>query len=157
MVATARLLNEHGIRLGDRLRPVRLPCTDGRSRTVADSPAVQVVTFSTSGDCSASIRHLSGLEEIWRGRRLAPGQVDQFFVTYTLPARQAEVLAQYAATGTRPVCIDQGGMLWTAHDISHTPVTVLLGHGRIIYAHDAPLDSPDARAEFVHAITVLAR
>jgi hypothetical protein len=135
----------HGMKTGDLIAPQTLPCSDGAARALGAPQRVQLVTFSTASDCTECDRHLNGLEELYRQKAL-PG--DAIIVTYAPPARQTEVLAAYLARTARPVCFDERGALWTAHDISHTPVTALIRNGEVVYLDDAPLETPHDLARF---------
>lgn len=148
------LLFEHGLRVGRMIAPVTLECSDGRVRTLGAGRTVQLITFSTAGECSECSRHLRGLEQLYRTRQL-PGM--QFVVAYAPPARQTALLAAYQTYTSRPICFDATGALWKAYDISHTPVTALIRDGRIRYLDDAPLESPAELAAFRRAVLAGAR
>lgn len=143
------LLFEHGLRVGQMIAPLTLECSDGRVRTLGGGNAVQLVTFSTAGECSECNRHLSGLEQLYRTHQL-PGV--QFVVAYAPPARQTALLAAYQPYTSRPICFDATGALWKAYDISHTPVTALIRNSRVRYLDDAPLESPAELAAFRRAV-----
>jgi hypothetical protein len=130
-----------------------LSCSDGRSRELAAADSVQLVTFWTVNDCSTCSRHLEGLETAWRKAEIS---LDQFVVTYETGARRPEVLRIHQAGSTRPLCIDTAAKFWDKYDIRHTPVTILIGNGRVVYMNDLPLDSDGSREGFVRKVIQLS-
>jgi len=46
------------------------------------------------------------------------------------------------------VCIDRKGVLWDSLNVSHTPFSVIVRNGRIIYLHDAALTSAAVGEQF---------
>lgn len=132
-------LNEHGLRLRHVIGPTAVSCTDGRTRTVGGRGALQLITFSAASDCSDCERHLMGLKREYGGDPKLG--IDQFFVTYGPADRRVDILGQYRARTAEPVCMNDGASLWHQQNISHTPFTILVRNGRILYIDDAPLDT----------------
>lgn len=139
----------HGLSSGDVIALQNMRCADGVVRKLGASEQLQLVTFSTVSDCAECDRHLNGLEQLYREHKL-PGEA--LIVTYAPPARQAEIVTAYRVRTSRPICFDETGALWTAHDISHTPVTVLIRNGKVLYLDDAPLETEQEVAQFRHAL-----
>lgn len=132
-------VNEHGVRTGDIIAPFAVQCTDGVRRIIGGASEVQLVTISAESDCSECELHITGLDALYRARRIP---IDAFVVTYMPRSLRADVLAAYHARTAMPICIDSGAVLWHQTRVSHTPVTVLLKGGRISYVDDSPLNSP---------------
>jgi hypothetical protein len=148
------LLNDHGVKIGDAIARVNAPCSDGKIRQVGDTAIQQVVTLTSADDyCSECDRHLSGLDEAWRHVEI---KSEHIYLTYASKARQVEVLKAYHAKTGAPICFDEAGVIWQTNRITHTPVTLLLQHGRVVYAHDAPLDDSLRRASFVRDVSRMA-
>lgn len=148
------LLNAHGIELGDTVPKVMLACTDGKRRLVGSDTRLQLVTFSTMSDCSACTPHLAGLDALWQANRLPA--VDQLVVAYAPTGQRTTALKAYGSRTPRPVCFDTSGVYWSAESISHTPVTVLLSRGVVVYEHDAPLGTDEERQRLIRDIDKLA-
>jgi hypothetical protein len=145
------LLYEHGIAVGDMVEPITVPCSDSTQRVVADTTSLQLVTITSVDDyCAECHRHLLGLDAVARLTQLGD---TGFFLTYAPPARQAEIVKAYRAKTSQPVCFDQVGAMWEKYNLRHTPVTLLLLRGRVVYAHDTPLDDSTSRADMVAAIS----
>jgi hypothetical protein len=139
----------HGLSTGDVIAVQRMPCADGVVRTIGSSERVQLVTFSTTGDCTQCDRHLMGLEQLYR-QRILPDEA--MIVMYAPPARQVEVLAGFRMRTARPICFDETGALWTVHDISYTPFTALIRNGQVVYLDDAPLETDQDLLAFRDAV-----
>lgn len=56
-----------------------------------------------------------------------------------------------------PVCIDEVGVLWNSLNVSHTPFTVLVENGRIIYLEDRNLARLNRQEEFLADLARLIR
>ena len=140
----SHVINDHKIRVGDTLSAVTVDC-NGTRRIVGRPGSVQLVTFSTKGDCTACLPHLAGLEQVLERRALA---IETFHVTYASNAELASVREAYRAITHRAVCVDEHATLWDKYNISHTPVTVLLRSGEVVYMHDMPLVSDAAQKTF---------
>ncbi|HEY4304668.1 MAG TPA: hypothetical protein VGM82_09385 [Gemmatimonadaceae bacterium] len=147
-------LVDHGLISGQLMVSPQLDCSDDSSRSIGERAGVQLLTFSNSGDCSECDRHWFGLEKLSRDNALA---VPPFIVSFASQAQRAEAALQYAAWSRQPVCFDESGVLWSRYNISHTPVTVLLSHGRILYLNDAPLVDSVAASQFRDTIAALAK
>jgi hypothetical protein len=130
----------------EELLKSEIACSDGTTRAVGDSTAVQIITFASAGDCLSCGTHAAGLDSI----RLSGAVAGDFFtVAYAPQPQQAEVQHALAARSGNAICFDPLGRYWSAHDLSRTPVTVLVIHGHIAYVHDKHLDTEFAKSEFV--------
>lgn len=144
-------LLDHGLRIGTHLQRVVVGCENGTDRRTAPAVGIQLITFSSVGDCSECDRHWRGLDVYARSR---PPAIDQFVVALVSSASEEALSASYHARTTLPVCFDEDGVLWSSHNLSHTPVTALVVNGTIAYLDDAQLDRDgdvDAFAEAIQA------
>ena len=140
-----RLLNAHGLAVGDRIEPVAVSCTDGGTSTVGRPEAVELLTLSTPDDCLTCVPHLAGLDTLTQAGALP----EQNYIVAWVPEPQREGAKRvYQALSMRDVCFDVKGALWSNYDVQHTPVTLLLRNRQIVYMHDAPLNSAAARRRF---------
>jgi hypothetical protein len=142
----SHVINQHVIKVGDVITPTRLRCHAGADRIVANPSEIQLITFSTPNDCSACVPHLAGLEEVLKR---APVHIDNFYVSWAPPAETTSAIASYRAFSNRAVCFDEAGALWDTYNISHTPITVVLRRGQIVYMHDMPLTKPEPQEIFL--------
>ena len=143
---SSHVANDHKISVGDSIAPLALTCAGGATRVVADPAKVQLVTVSTASDCSTCLSHLAGLENILEHD---PIHIETFYVSWVPPEQQRGAMIAYHTVTTRLVCFDERGVLWDKYNVSHTPVTVLLRHGRIVYMHDMPLISEPSQQTFL--------
>lgn len=138
------------LRIGERLLAMDLECTDNITRRIGDSTAHPVlVTFATASDCFACGIHAPGLDSIRRSGSLG---IDFATVVYASASQQTGVVRSLASLSSNPVCFDTRGDLWRAHDLSRTPVTVLILRGTIAHIHDSGLEMPSQRSSFIEAI-----
>lgn len=138
------------LRIGDRLKVADLECTDDISRRIGDSTAHPVlVTFATASDCFACGIHAPGLDSIRQSGSL---DVDFATVVYASVQQQSGVVRSLASMSSNAVCFDTHGDLWRAHDLSRTPVTILILRGAIAHIHDSGLETPSQRSGFIVAI-----
>ena len=126
-----------------------IACSDGTRRGIGDSTVVQLITFASAGDCLSCGTHAAGLDSI---RLSGVLDADFFTVAYAPQPQQDEIRHALAFRSGNAVCFDPAGKYWSAHDLSRTPVTVLVIHGRIAYVHDKNLDADIARTEFVREV-----
>ncbi|MEA3244534.1 MAG: hypothetical protein U9Q74_00110 [Gemmatimonadota bacterium] len=112
------------------------------------------MTFTTPGDCSACQPHLAGLDLLDRSQAWP---VPHIYVSYTTKATRNGASREYKRVLHEPVCWDEGGALWTANDIRHTPVTALLRDGYVVLLHDAPLAAHTAMQRLLDTIAVVGR
>ena len=146
--AVGSLRKTHGIAIGNRLTPIRLPCSDGLNRTVGAGK--QLVTFARLEDyCELCHHHLWGVAELWRENNLGAEPV---LVAYVPSTRRAEAIREFRNVPGASLCFDEGGVLWRQNHLVETPFTVLLIDGRIAYASDAPLDIAAERVAFLHSL-----
>jgi len=138
--------NYHGFHAGDSVPPTMVRCASGRTRTVGAVGALQLITLSTPGDCSSCLAHLAGLEAIARNYRAAG---DDYVVAWSPGASLSGIQRTYAITPSRDVCLDSAGALWDRLDIQHTPVSVVLSSGRIVYMTDKALSSEASQARLM--------
>jgi hypothetical protein len=151
---TPEVLVQHGLQVGDSIATVSLRCADGIPRVIAPKLQLQLITFSTLGDCSACHAHISGLESLLRSGRIS---VNHLYVSFAATSEQPSAIRAYRLVTNQPVCWDGEGSLWDRYHISHTPVTVLLDGGSIVFMNDVPLTSADAQQRFVEALTYFER
>lgn len=137
------------IQSGQLLLRSVLACSDGKHRNIGGANDTQIITFATSNDCLTCGTHAAGLDLIRRTDQL---HIGFFTVAYAAPAQEAMVIRSLAAETSNPVCFDAVGRYWLSHDLSHTPLTVVVQNGRIIYLHDTALDTDSARTKFVRAV-----
>lgn len=149
---TSHVDNDHGFHVGDSVAQATFECLKTPERTIGTVGSLQLVTFSTSADCSMCIAHLSGLEAIAKERR---GPPDDFIVTWSPKGSMAEIARNYTAASSRDVCVDRTGALWDELNIQHTPVTVVLGSGRIMYMNDRALVSDSSQIRFLDDLAAL--
>lgn len=148
----SRAYMEHGVTLGQAVPLTPLSCSDSTARRVGDPDALQMITFATSYDgCTVCNLHLKSLGSI-RWRQLP--DVDPFIVAWG-PSRKRLVQLESGLSDTLgltfpSVCIDRKGVLWDSLNVSHTPFSVIVRNGRIIYLHDADL-TPAAVGEQFYA------
>lgn len=142
----SHVANDHKITVGDSIAPLAVNCAGGATRVVADPAKVQLVTVSTASDCSACLTHLAGLESVLAQD---PIHIETFYVSLVPRDQQQGAMIAYHTVTSRLVCFDERGVLWDKYNISHTPVTVLLRHGRIAYMHDMPLVSEPQQQTFL--------
>jgi hypothetical protein len=150
------LLMDHHLVRGMSIDETRLPCSDGQTRVLGPRDALQLVTFTTVGDCSACQPHLAGVAALAKSRL----GVNHLFVTYAGRTEVGTVKRAYAEITSDPICWDETGQLWDHYRISHTPVTVLLRSGVIVYLNDGPLTDHENAARFeanVHYFVVAYR
>jgi hypothetical protein len=153
--ARAQLLYEHGIDVGDKLDAISVACSDAAQRTFAEAKRLQLVTLSSVDDyCAECDRHLRGLDAVSKRAEMSH---DAFILTYGAPARHVDIVTAYAPKTNRPVCFDETGRVWERHDLRHTPLTLLLWSGQVVYAHDGPLDDSTVQGKVARAITDFRR
>lgn len=150
----SRLVFKRSMHPGDSLSQLRLPCSDGLTRTVGVAGAHQLVTFASLGDCDKCALHPVALDMIWRSKRLA---VDLFTVALAVPKQRAAVTRAMASATQRPVCFDSLGTFWRRHDLEHTPVTFLLRGTQILYISDEPFADSISQEAFVDTLRRLLR
>lgn len=141
MLTISRAYMEHGVALGQAVPLTPLSCSDSTARRVADPDALQMITFATTNDdCTVCNLHLKSLGGV-RWNDLP--ELEPFIVAWgTSRKRLAQLesgLSDTLGLTFPPVCIDQKGVLWDSLNVSHTPFSVILRNGRIIYLHDATL------------------
>lgn len=136
---------DHGVRVGTAMSSRALACTDKVQRRLAPSQGLQLATFTSLGDCSACMPHLQGIARLVRSNVVPMGHV---FVVYAPQENWWTTLRAYRRIGADPVCWDPSGYVWSRYGIAHTPVTVLLRDGVIVYVHDGPLDLGPTRQRF---------
>lgn len=152
----SRALSEHGVVLGQAVPEVALGCSDGVTRHIGEKGAYQLVTFATPFDCVMCNLHIASLGDVpWN----------------TLPELDPIVVAWSPAKSDRdhlsvgggdepvmfPVCIDEAGVLWDSLNVSHTPFTVLVEDGRVIYLEDRNLARLNRQEEFLADLARLIR
>ncbi len=138
------------IQLADDLVSRKLSCSDGVSRDAGKFNATPVlITFVSSGDCLSCGTHAPGLEAV---RKSGAIKAEFFTVAYASSQEQPAVLRSLNAMSTNPVCFDAEGFFWRAHDLTRTPVTLLVVAGKIRMVHDKSLDSPEQRRSFIQAV-----
>jgi len=146
------LLQGHGgLTAGIAITKVRLTCDDGVQRVLGEDE-VQLVTFTTPGDCSSCQSHLAGLELMTRHRQMP---LDHYFVAYAPRSTRTVDLRAYRRLVTGRLCWDEHGALWDRHNVSHTPVTALMRHDTVLLLHDAPLLAADARRALAESVAAL--
>jgi hypothetical protein len=145
-VPQSHVVNAHGLAVGDSIEPLALTCREGGDRRIAAPNEVQLITLSTAGDCSACLTHLAGLEQLLVTKQVT---APQFYVSWATTAQIPSAMIAYRATTIRPVCFDTSGTLWDSHNVSHTPVTVVIRNGRVLYMHDMPLISASSQRQFL--------
>lgn len=128
---------DHGVHAGTALTPLSLDCSDGRKRMVGDPNASHVVTLATSGDCAQCNRHWQGITALFE-RNAARGH--QYAIVNAPPSHTAEATAHMRGYSDIPVCFDTAGVLWSNHNVSHTPVTLVVQNGRVVYVNGEALD-----------------
>jgi hypothetical protein len=128
---------EHGIHPGEQMVAASLSCMTGGERTLADPSAVQVVTFATPYDCSACSPHMALVPRVLRRVNAS----DRAFVVVWAPNRASLAHSLGRARSELPVCLDEKGVYWDRHNIQHTPFTVVIDHGRVVYTNDATLQN----------------
>lgn len=143
----------HGL-LHQRAPALALACSDSVARTIGEQGGTQLLTFSAAGDCASCSKHLGGLAELL-ARAPVPG-MEAFVVLYANPSDFGQALATLRAYTTLPVCHDAAGALWTRLPIEYTPVTVALQRGRVAYATDVDLDTPERIGRVARDISALA-
>lgn len=144
----------HGLRVGDTITPVQLPCSDGQSRLLGATSRSELVTFATASDCASCSLVLHGLDTVWRER---PRGLEMFFVSYTDVHSEPAALRSFTAETAQPVCFDTTGQLWRRYDISHTPFTLFVHSGVVVFGYDQGLDSPTEQQNFANAVRAHVR
>lgn len=152
-VVTSQVDNAHGFKVGDSLAPFHVQCLKDSDKILAKPGVTQLVTFSTAGDCSTCMSHLSGLEAV---SRAGGGPPQNFIVTWSRGQSVPEIARLYSSRPGRDVCLDSLGQAWDSLNIQHTPVTVLLISGRVAFMTDKGLTSDSSRARFISDIAGLA-
>lgn len=143
----------HGIAIGQVIEGTTFACSDSTDRTVAGRSARQIITLANASDfCSECDRHLTGLDAI---AAALSRDADRFLLTYASPARTSEVLNVFKSKTRLPVCFDASGAFWRRYDISHTPVTIVLRDGMVVYAYDGPLDDSIAQLHFARGAAAM--
>lgn len=146
----SRAYMEHGVALGQAVPLTPLSCSDSTTRRVGDPNAIQMITFATTYDgCTICNLHLKSLGGV-RWKELP--KLEPFIVAWgPSPKRLAQLESGVSDTLglTFPsVCIDRKGVLWDSLNVSHTPFSVIVRNGRIIYLHDAALTSAAVGEQF---------
>ncbi len=143
----------HGIEIGQQVQPTSVRCGDGEQREVGTKDRIQIVTFATPYDCYTCSAHLGGLPE---SKVLRSSHVEAFVVVWApqskLATREFKKISEKYT-----VCVDERGALWDAHAISHTPVTVALRGGEVVYLNDQPLIQPEKLKQFESDLTPITR
>ncbi len=140
---------EHGLAPGAALTAIRLPCLPHGARILGARGQTQIVTFVTPFDCSACAPHLAAIPELVRRAGAASSA---FLVAWAPnPATISRGLDTPAGAGL-PVCVDRTGSLWDRYDLLHTPFTVVVRNGVVVYVNDATFPSAASRAEFVEDV-----
>lgn len=146
--ASSRTGDRHGLELGQRLSKVIIDCPSGRL-VLAGASDTQLITLATLRDCSACEAHMIGLDELKRQGRLPP---DEYLVVWPQPGTSAHELEGYTRQTARRVCVDSAGHFWDRFNVQHTPVTLVVKDGRIVYLDDRPLLSGPSIAAFLTGI-----
>jgi hypothetical protein len=133
------------VALGQVIGPILVDC-DGQPDWLGSAEQTQLITFATAKDCSSCETHMSGLNDL-RGKDSLP--VKDMVVLWAEPGTASSELARARAHSNRRVCSDVRGEAWDHYNLQHTPVTLVLQHGRILYLHDGPLISTEDRTQFV--------
>ncbi|MBL0938581.1 MAG: hypothetical protein IBJ03_06790 [Gemmatimonadaceae bacterium] len=136
----------HGIAIDAQIEETSLDCGDEGTRQLAPRSGVQLITFSTPYDCSACTPHLAALDSLKKQGMLPEGDA---MVLWAPGENLDHEVGMVRGKTHRTVCVDQKGMMWDRHDLQHTPVTVLLVDGRVVYMNDRLLDSESQRAAFL--------
>jgi hypothetical protein len=139
-----------GIVVGDSIAPFPVTCAKAGNRPVSAAGMVQLVTFSTPGDCSTCVPHLRGLADM---ASAGDGPRDNFIVVYAPGQEIPELTRQYG--DVRDVCVDRAGHAWEALPLERTPVTVLLLSGRVALVTDRGLLSDSSKAAFLADVSRL--
>jgi hypothetical protein len=139
---------QHGMKLGDRLDAVSLPCADGVRRIVGTGR--QLITFARPDDyCESCYHHLLGVSALWRS---VSKEDELLLVVYAPPSRRIAAEREYRTVTGAPLCFDEEGILWNRHRLVTTPFTVLVLDGKIVYASDVPLDDSAQKATFLRDV-----
>lgn len=136
---------DHGVRVGTAMSSRALTCTDKKRRLLAPSQGLQLATFTSISDCSVCMPHLEGMARLVRSKVVS---IEHVFVVYAPQENGWTILRAYQRIGAEPVCWDPSGYVWSRYGIAHTPVTLLLRDGMIVYVHDGPLDPGPATERF---------
>jgi hypothetical protein len=147
----ARANMEHGISPGDVLTSAQVSCMSGPDRQVAAKHQVQVVTFATPFDCSACTPHMVGVPRVLQ----QVGEEQNGFVVVWSPNRRMLQHSLGTAESDLPVCVDEKGVFWDRYDIQHTPFTVVIDDGRVVYTTDAVFTNRDTEEKFARDLRVL--
>ena len=146
----SRADNAHGVHLGQRMGPLTVQCPAGA--LVVGAPAqTQLITFATESDCWACQAHIAGMEAIYQSGAVS---VTNAVVFWTPRGERRDPRVVHARPNARPVCLDDAAALFDRYGIEHTPVTVLLRDGRVLYMHDRPLASVTAQSKVVSDLQV---
>ncbi|MBB4635175.1 TlpA family protein disulfide reductase [Longimicrobium terrae] len=147
----AKASMEHGISPGDAVASVKVPCMSGPDREVAEKNKLQVVTFATPYDCSACTPHMAGVPRVLRHIN----EDQKGFVVVWSPNKKMLQRSLGQAKSDLPICIDEAGVFWDRHDIQHTPFTVVIDDGRVVYTTDAVFTQRDTEEKFARDLKVL--
>lgn len=142
-VGRSRARMEHGVALGTRMRPTPLQCFGAGGRVVAAAGQFQIVTFATPYDCSSCTPHLDGVPEVVGKAGLSA----HAFTTVWAPSMKAVERQVRHRARKQATCVDEDGSLWEEHNMLHTPFTVVLRDGVIVYLHDGNLQSAEEREQ----------
>ncbi|HYW05374.1 MAG TPA: hypothetical protein VE913_00380, partial [Longimicrobium sp.] len=135
---------EHGVKPGTVMPSTAVRCLEGAPRQVGAAGKLQIVTFATPYDCSSCTPHMAGVPRVLRRMNSTH---DAFTVVWAPNPKVAE-RSLGRAKSALPVCMNDDGSLWDRHDILHTPFTVVLDDGRVVYSNDATFTNPRSERAF---------
>jgi hypothetical protein len=147
----SRTRMDHGVTLGERIAATAVKCLDGTQRNVGAKEQMQIVTFATPFDCSECTPHLVGTPEVVKRAGLAQ---HAFWVVWS-PNMKSLERSVASKRPELPVCVNEDGGLWDRHDVVHTPFTVVLRNGSVVYMHDGMMSSAQEKAKFAADLEAL--
>jgi hypothetical protein len=148
-----RAAMEHGVVPGTRLAATPVRCLHGPPREVGARGKRQIVTFATPFDCSRCTPHMSNVPRVLREMKLD----SLAFVVVWSPKPRGVEQEMGRARSELPVCVNDDGSLWDRYDVLHTPFTVVLEDGRVVYSNDATFLHPKAEQDFRADLAALFR
>ncbi len=140
----------HGLSLGTTMHESQVSCLDGTRATVSPARGKQLLTFATLRDCASCATHLGLFEMLREDRGLPDDDILLVMVDRPPDMRTRQFLAKHSR---RRVCLESTGDIWTRYDISHTPFTIGLSDGAVVYITDQTSAGPGTRDGVVNDIT----